>query len=131
MMMPDTIPGLIHEALHAPDANTAWVVGVNGAIYKGVLSGIGIEEGKFSVQTSVFPNPTSGLVTIELNGEVNGVIDYTLLDITGRQILNGSWKKDSDNQRFELDMTRLTTGVYLLNIVTSNGQSQVIRIAKK
>jgi len=130
-MMPDTIPGLIHEALHAPDANTAWVVGVNGAIYKGVLSGIGIEEGKFSVQTSVFPNPTSGLVTVELNGEVNGVIDYTLIDITGRQMVKGVWKKDGEKQRFELDMTDFVTGIYMLNIATSNGQNQVIRIAKK
>lgn len=129
-MTPDVIPGLLHNALYAPDANTAWVVGLNGAIYKGVSLSTGIEEGELAVQTNVFPNPTIGLVTVELNGEVNGLIDYTMLDITGRQIVKGAWKKDGVIQRFELDMTNLVTGVYMLSFTTSNGQNQIIRIAK-
>jgi len=54
-----------------------------------------------------------------------------LIDITGRQMVKGVWKKDGEKQRFELDMTDFVTGIYMLNIATSNGQNQVIRIAKK
>ena len=129
-MMPDSLPTIFSPSLHAPDANTAWIVGSQGMIYKGTATVTGIEELGLSDLINVFPNPTSGIVTVELNGEVTGAIDYILLDISGRQTSEGTWQKGGYKQRFEIDMTDVVNGLYMLSISTSSGQNQTIRIAK-
>ena len=129
-MMPDSIPSDYMNALNAPNANAAWIVGSQGKIYKGTATTTSIEEVGLSVLINVFPNPTSGLVTVELNGEVTGAIDYILLDISGRQTSEGTWQKGGYKQRFEIDMTDVVNGLYMLSISTSSGQNQTIRIAK-
>jgi photosystem II stability/assembly factor-like uncharacterized protein len=129
-MTPDTIAGLLPNALHAADASTAWVVGRNGEIFKGEQSFIGINELGFNLQTKIFPNPTRGLTTVEITSNTLGVIRYSLLDIAGRQVLKESWTKRERNARFELNMKNLTSGVYILNIIAPNGENTVLRILK-
>ena len=113
-MMPDTIPGLIHGALHAPDANTAWVVGLNGAIYRGQRSTIGITETVIQ-NISVYPNPVKDVLWI--SGELETASSIEVLDLSGRVISKCNTGSD------KIDVSSLKSGSYLLKIQVENGVS--------
>ena len=79
--------------------------------YYVIITGINgnSQNGNFSV----YPNPTSGLFTIELAGGKN--TSYQITDIIGKVILKGTLK----NKRTILDLSAYEAGVYILKI---NGQ---------
>jgi len=79
--------------------------------YYVIITGINgnSQNGNFSV----YPNPTSGLFTIELAGGKN--TSYQITDIIGKVILKGTLK----NKRTTLDLSAYEAGVYILKI---NGQ---------
>ncbi len=62
---------------------------------------------------SVFPNPTTGILFIDIKGNKEGAKFFRLLDASGREIL----KQILDNvNSFHLDLNRLSAGVYMLQI---------------
>ncbi|MBK9984899.1 MAG: T9SS type A sorting domain-containing protein [Saprospiraceae bacterium] len=62
---------------------------------------------------SVFPNPTTGILLIDIKGNKEGAKFFRLLDASGREIL----KQILDNvNSFHLDLNRLSAGVYMLQI---------------
>lgn len=65
------------------------------------------------VQVAVYPNPAKDLVNIQINQAQFGV---TLYDMTGRQVL-------STSNEFQLDLSNLNAGIYLIDIRDTNGVS--------
>lgn len=64
------------------------------------------------IDISLYPNPTTGVVSIECEDAVQNII---LLDISGRKLLKTTAKT--------VDLTTLPKGVYLLSITTENGHT--------
>ncbi|MEM9547169.1 MAG: T9SS type A sorting domain-containing protein [Bacteroidota bacterium] len=73
-----------------------------------------IQENSIEREITIFPNPTSGTVSINCSIETSG--KFSLLDNTGRTILTQNLK-----QKNEIDLVNLPSGVYLLEIKTVNG----------
>jgi hypothetical protein len=76
-----------------------------------LLAGIQEEQ---SVKVTVFPNPASGMLTIE--GE--GIQAISLVDFSGKTVLKASVLTDS-----QLDVSALNNGIYLLHVETSRGRA--------
>lgn len=122
---PDTIMIPSSNGLHAPDTNNAWLVGSGGRIYKGEL----VEEtppnaiNQFGLDkdVSIYPNPASNMVNVKINSNNNDLINYTLLDMTGRVIEQGVWNSNSPNSSFTLNFSEATNGAYLLTLSTKEG----------
>jgi Secretion system C-terminal sorting domain len=72
---------------------------------------------------TVFPNPTSGFLTIE-NPEINAV-NYALYSITGQKIQTGIFTEGSHF----LDLSALSNGVYLLSFTDSLG-TKMVKVVK-
>ena len=72
---------------------------------------------------NLFPNPTSGLFTI--NGQVSKVEVYT---ITG-QIVKSFESIPSENYQF--DINELSNGVYLVKAIDSNNSSKTLKLIKQ
>lgn len=68
------------------------------------------------VNFSVFPNPTTGIVNVQLNGVQNEKTMLTLFDIQGRNIISKQATSDSEI----LNIENLQDGVYLLSIEIGN-----------
>jgi hypothetical protein len=69
------------------------------------------------LKITVYPNPTTGKVSIETNGtELSDQIKLALFDIHGRQIIN---IQNADTNS-EIDLTDRANGVYFLRVHTSN-----------
>ncbi len=126
---PDTIPELLVATIHAPDTANAWIVGLGGKIYKGVRITTGIRRMESDFDINIYPNPTTDIITVEINLEINELVTYSLLDISGRLIKNGKWNLNSSGSRFTLDLSDISKGTYLLKLNTNKGQA-VHRILK-
>jgi hypothetical protein len=71
----------------------------------------------------VYPNPTGGVFTIELNNGADKNIQ--VLDVTGRVILNNVSKSD----RIDVNINNLSNGIYYVKIQSQNAV-EVIKVLK-
>ncbi len=75
-------------------------------------------------QVAVAPNPTNGIVNLDVRFEDNDAYDVIVRDMLGRQI--GTMQSYQGNEIIALDLSNETNGVYFVEI-----QKGVHRIAKK
>jgi hypothetical protein len=67
------------------------------------------------------------VATIVSGTKVNNV---KICDISGKQIINSDGKSDSTDGKTQVDMSKLTTGTYILSIETDSG-TQSVKVIKK
>ena len=67
---------------------------------------------------SVYPNPTSGIVFIELEGEIGGIVELSLIDIGGRVAI---YKKLDYAPSYEINLSDISQGIYMLEIRSEAG----------
>jgi len=91
---------------------------------------ISVEEiGSLSNNISLTPNPTSGIINIDVT-DITGHIDLAIMDITGKVILSRkNIKVESSNFREQIDLRTKPAGVYLLRVKHSSGEyySRIIK----
>jgi PKD repeat protein len=75
---------------------------------------VGIEEMN-AVEVQVFPNPTEGILQVQLDRTAYG---YTVVDELGRVIL----KEEGLNKEFKLDLSGLSKGSYFLRLQFADDQ---------
>lgn len=68
---------------------------------------------------AIYPNPTKGLLNINLNTLLEGETVYTMYDIQGRRIMH----KSSNNTSETLNIENFTNGVYMLSIENGNNKT--------
>jgi hypothetical protein len=77
-----------------------------------------------AIGTVVYPNPNTGLFTIELNN--GSVKTIEVMDLTGRIVLTNT----SSNDKIDFNISNLANGVYYVR-VQSNNSIEVIKIVKQ
>jgi hypothetical protein len=87
------------------------------------ISDVGLMDSK------VYPNPTTGMLTIEFNSYVGGNYNLTVTDLAGRVVMVEDLKAHSGNNRHEMDLGFVNRGIYILHIKDENGKIAVNRIA--
>ena len=68
-----------------------------------------------SNEFSIYPNPTSGIITIQ--GEELTMSKITVFDIVGKKILN----RVSENTELSIDISEFSNGIYIIQIETDAG----------
>jgi hypothetical protein len=84
----------------------------------------GIEEA--GINLSVFPNPTAGMLTLNVAGEDASLLSYQLFDASGRLI-------DSNNKlnsTTTISLETYATGVYTLSVSRNNKQVKSFRVVR-
>ncbi len=71
---------------------------------------------------AIYPNPTQGLVTLELASPAEGSASVELIDITGRQVYQSHFSLTEGISNHELDLGTLPEGLYFLNVTTPSGR---------
>ena len=131
---PDTIPDLILAVLHAPDSLNAWIVGNNGKIYKGEIAGgdppTSIKHVGLINDINLYPNPAKDVVNVAFKTKKSDLVNYRLLDMTGRIVKSGNWTSNSTKSVFTLNISELVNGVYLLSLSTEDAVG-TLRILKE
>jgi len=79
-----------------------------------------------NVKILAYPNPAMNSITIAL--KASGKIALTVTDISGKIVLNST--ELLFNEKAEIDISTLESGVYLLKIRTNDGQTSQINVVK-
>jgi len=75
---------------------------------------VGIKKVGIKNKLSIYPNPSSGKVTIKIEGVSNNSLE--IYDIMGRKIMN----KVNFKNEYRINLTRHPKGIYLLKITSGN-----------
>ncbi len=97
------VTGVVHYA------NGAWKIEPRDE--NDVVVATGISEAGVLAASSLYPNPASELVTIDL-GATLGNVSYTVTDLTGRAVLNGNL----NNTRTGIQVDGLNAGLYTVTL---------------
>jgi hypothetical protein len=92
--------------------------------YQVTTAGMLLADVDFSL--SVFPNPTTNNITLEVGRYANQPLNYVLVDTEGKQI---QANKVLDNQT-NIDMSSLPTASYRMEVFQDNKKVQSFKILK-
>ena len=89
---------------------------VDGLAFTGIT---GITENYFDANISIFPNPTSSYLTVDLSALKDQKVCLQIVDMQGKQIRRN--EEVSVASKTMLDIADLSKGNYMLNIITKEG----------
>ena len=84
-----------------------------------------------NMDTKVYPNPTSGDLTIEFSSYAGGQYNITITDMAGRTILTEDVKATSGLNQHKLDLGSANPGMYVLHLKDANGDINVTKVTKE
>lgn len=82
----------------------------------------------FMMNASVYPNPTSGKITVEFSSEKSNILVMTVTDMIGRTVMTRSVELNTGNNLVALDLSGYEAGVYMLQMADHDGTKSVTRI---
>jgi len=65
----------------------------------------------------IYPNPTPGLFTVEMDNHIMGELDINIFTNEGRQILNIKFEKTTVHFQSQIDLSGQGNGIYLINLL--------------
>jgi hypothetical protein len=101
----------------------------NGAVYTTpvlmtVVSGLGINDFETS-HTFIFPNPTSGIVTLANKEELIKTIQ--LFDVNGKLLIN----QEANQNWNTINLDSYSSGIYFIKTTTESGKTKNTKLIKK
>lgn len=86
---------------------------------------LGVEENIVQGLVAVSPNPSDGRIKIELNATSNEIVNMVVSTIDGKQITSERVNVQNGLNTIYRDYTRLSKGVYVMSIQTSDKKQSV------
>ncbi|HQK98504.1 MAG TPA: T9SS type A sorting domain-containing protein, partial [Bacteroidia bacterium] len=83
-----------------------------------------------SYKLNVFPNPSKGLVNVEFNADGDEQGTLKVLDFTGHVLLSNKVDVSEGGNNFEVDLSGISSGVYMVVLETSAHPASFMRIFK-
>jgi len=127
---PSSDQAAAHNVIDSSTANVCTAYQMTPILTPG-CSSLGIETITALVgQLNVFPNPTDQDFTVSYILNTSAVVQFRLMDYTGREILNiNSGKKSEGTNSERVNIANLASGIYFL-VANINGASQTVKIIK-
>jgi len=92
---------------------------------------LGINEIANAGNYSIFPNPTSGKLTIQIGVTKNTIINAEVADVTGKIVLKQNLNFSSAENSQSINIANLTNGLYFIKLTNSENKTETIRIVKE
>jgi hypothetical protein len=74
-----------------------------------------------NLTASIYPNPVHGLATLKVNTPQSGNLNIEVTNLVGQTMMNlNKGVVNSGDHSFNLDATRLTSGVYFYTVKLNN-----------
>jgi hypothetical protein len=116
----------------ATATHSSGTVILNQGFQQGELISTSIEENKIHLDYTIYPNPTSDRINVNLTSDKNidGVV--TLTTIEGKQLFSNSIKLRAGQAfRVKYNLQNFSQGTYLLTIRGNSGKAQVVERIQK
>ena len=79
---------------------------------------------------SAYPNPTSGFISLNIENHTEGAAQIDILDLMGRVVQRSKLNLDEGYNILSLDMSNLSSGLYLVRIKDRDKHEAVVRVSK-
>ncbi|MCO5237597.1 MAG: T9SS type A sorting domain-containing protein [Chitinophagaceae bacterium] len=91
-----------------------------------------ISSGSRDMELKVFPNPVRSDMQLLLDGQTTGRVSVILYNTQGQPVLRQDFVKDnSGSVNKSINLSKLPTGIYVLQAIVEDGHKQTIRIVKQ
>ncbi|AYQ33254.1 T9SS type A sorting domain-containing protein [Runella sp. SP2] len=84
------------------------------------------DNGSFA---SVMPNPVTQMLRLQIQNSKGQVVQTTLLDAAGRQVLGRRFEPETNTHQEEFGVSELPTGMYFMKVTTSE-KSVLLKVVK-
>jgi len=111
------------DAFLNSDTAGAWTIGTADYVFKMICSTLGVNNISSATKLSYYPNPVKDILTLSTSDKIESVLIY---NVAGQK-MNVSPKAAEG----KIDMTRLASGIYIVNITLANGQKETFKIVKQ
>lgn len=82
-----------------------------------------VRETNTATGLQAYPNPSTGILTVDYTGSIKGTFHINIYDVNGKQVFTRSTTASSKtNNQYTLNLNTLTPGTYLLE--TTNGKDK-------
>lgn len=105
--------------------------GSNGNVNQGVqhtyaIYAVGIDDESTNISLNIFPNPTSGYLTLQLDEYANEKMDYQLINIQGKLLQS----EIITNAQTKIDLSTYVKGTYFIQVVRVSKEIKTFKIIK-
>jgi hypothetical protein len=92
---------------------------------------LGVEENEplFAVE-GIFPNPASDKVTLSIYSAENQIGTIKILDLNGKVVQVQSTTLQIGDNAIDINVQPWANGIYLVQIMTENGQQSTLKLIK-
>lgn len=86
------------------------------------VGNVGVDVTNYNNQIAIYPNPTKGRFTVNINGQI--ITEISVLDIMGKSILK-------ETNSLIIDLSDYSKGVYFVRIKTESGKLYISKLIKE
>ncbi|MFI1770852.1 T9SS type A sorting domain-containing protein [Thalassobellus citreus] len=106
-------------------------IGTNGSAIQGIqfyfdATSLAVVDIETNLNISTYPNPTSSILNITIDGKQDGKLSYSLFNLLGALITSG----DIKNNTVQINIEDLPMATYLLKLSNSNNNIKTFKIIK-
>lgn len=87
----------------------------------------GIDEQLISLSMSVFPNPSSDIVNLQIEDSQSSSLSFSLTDITGKLL----FEKVIINEITAINLEQYSPGTYFIKVVDGDSKSRSFKVIKQ
>jgi hypothetical protein len=80
---------------------------------------------------SIFPNPTTGKITIQVGATKNTLINAEVVDATGKIVLKQQLNFNASETSQSVNISGFANGLYFINLTNSENKTETIKIIKE
>ena len=71
-------------------------------------------------EVKIYPNPTHGLFTIEMDNDVTGELNISIITQEGKEIIRKKFEKSTEHFSVQIDFSDQAKGLYFINMMIEN-----------
>jgi hypothetical protein len=109
-----------------PEGNNNWghgKINAYGAVRKLVKELSVYSPAAQQLDCALYPNPGNGRCILDINTDHAEALTISVTGISGNVILERSWKVNSGNNQYPLDISGLASGMYLVKVSGKTGSA--------
>ena len=92
---------------------------------------VGITENALSDAVSIYPNPATDVLTINVDNVIGDELNIELSNIAGQVVFTRSLSEFNGTAKEDIDVNDLTEGVYFVKVYTNEATTTVRVVVQK
>ena len=124
--------GYLQEALSAATGKEVQEIPAPSYILpyeEGEVDNLGVNTSSTFLLSGVYPNPSNGQFFIGFTSNQDEILYLEVIGVDGKRLMDKVLQVKKGNQKIALQLQDVTSGIYVLNLTTRNGDTYSRRIA--